>query len=59
MRRFFFGLAVFALAAPMPLLAETTDRQIAQQIINHLKSQKESGELKGFNLDLQVKDGSV
>ena len=59
MRRFFFGLAVFALAAPMPLLAETTDRQIAQQIINHLKSQKESGKLKGFNLDLQVKEGSV
>ncbi len=59
MRRFFFGLAVFALAAPMPLLAETTDRQIAQQIISLLKSQKENGELKGFNLDLQVEDGAV
>lgn len=59
MRRFFFGLAVFALAAPMPLLAETTDRQIAQQIVRQLKSQKESGELKGFNLDLEVVDGAV
>jgi len=59
MRRFFFGLAVFALAAPMPLLAETTDRQIAQQIVKQLKSQKDSGELKGFNLDLQVEDGAV
>lgn len=59
MRRFFFGLAVCALAAPMPLLAETTDRQIAQQIVKELKCQKESGELKGFNLDLQVEDGAV
>jgi osmotically-inducible protein OsmY len=59
MRHFFFGLAVFALAAPMPLWAETTDREIAQHIINHLKSQRESGELKGFNLDLQVENGTV
>ncbi|MDP7303725.1 MAG: BON domain-containing protein, partial [Pirellulaceae bacterium] len=40
-------------------MAETTDRQIAQQIISLLKSQKENGELKGFNLDLQVEDGAV
>ncbi len=59
MRRFFFGLAVFALAAPVPLLAETTDRQIAQQIVKQLKSQKEAGQLKGFNLDLQVEEGAV
>jgi osmotically-inducible protein OsmY len=59
MRHFFFGLAVFALAAPMPLWAETTDREIAQHIISHLKSQKESGALKGFNLDLQVENGTV
>jgi len=59
MRRFFFGLAVFALAAPVPLWAETTDRQIAQQIVKELKCQKESGQLKGFNLDLKVEDGSV
>ena len=56
MRRFFSGLVIMALAAP---LAHANDDQIAQQIVKSLKANQAQGNLKNFNLGLQVRDGDV
>ena len=58
MRRFFVTLALIATVLA-PLGARGDDRQIAEQIVQKLKARKASGELKGFNIDLQVEQGSV
>ena len=59
MRRLFAqlaaGLAVVLLA--MPALAD--DGQIAKQIIAQLKQQKQAANLKGFDLGVQVDNGTV
>lgn len=58
MRRFFVTLALIATVLA-PLGARGDDSQIAEQIVQKLKARKASGELKGFNIDLQVEEGSV
>jgi osmotically-inducible protein OsmY len=47
------------MAAQVPVTPLVDDEQIAQQIYQRLQKHQESGELKGFHLDLRVEDGSV
>jgi len=58
MRRFFVALAMVATMLA-PLGANANDRQIAEQIIRILKQRKDAGELKGFNINLEVDQGDV
>ncbi len=59
MRRFFFSAAILAIAAGGPVAANGGDREIAQQIIDKLKVQRDAGALKDFTLDLKVDQGVV
>src|SRR5262249_37835770 len=59
MRRYVFRLALLSLAALTPGVAAADDQQIAQQIMQKLKAEKNAGTLKGFSIDLQVDDGTV
>ena len=58
MRKFFVSLAI-GLATVAPSWAQADDEQIAQEIIDKLQSKKDAGELKGFNIDLEVDSGTV
>ena len=59
MRRKYFGLAIAAIATTWPLQAWGGDREIAEQIIKRLKTNRESGALKDFTLDMKVDKGVV
>ncbi|QDT02986.1 periplasmic protein [Rubripirellula lacrimiformis] len=59
MRRKYFGLAIAALATLGPMQAWGGDREIAEQIIQRLKTSRDSGALKDFTLDMKVDDGVV
>jgi osmotically-inducible protein OsmY len=59
MRRKYFGLAIAALATLGPMQAWGGDREIAEQIIQRLKSDRDSGALKDFTLDMKVDKGVV
>ncbi|MEM8666454.1 MAG: BON domain-containing protein [Planctomycetota bacterium] len=59
MRRKYFGLAIAAFATLGPMQAWGGDREIAEQIISRLKSNRDSGALKDFTLDMKVDGGVV
>jgi len=59
MRRFFFGLAIGAVAAMTSSWAYAGDQEITQQVIQRLEEQKKTGQLQGFHLGVSVKDGQV
>lgn len=64
MRRKKLLIAIAALASLGPMQAQAAntsagDREIAQQIIQRLKSNRESGALKDFTLDMKVDQGVV
>ncbi|TWU59199.1 periplasmic protein [Rubripirellula tenax] len=59
MRRKYFGLAIAALATLGPMQAWGGDREIAEQIIKRLKTNRDSGALKDFTLDMKVDNGVV
>lgn len=59
MRRLVLVWAISAIAALAPSLASADDQAIARHIIQRLNSAKENGQLKGFQVDLEVKDGTV
>ncbi len=59
MRRKYFGLAIAAFAAFGPTQAWGDDREIAEEIIKRLKSNRDSGALKDFTLDMKVDQGVV
>ena len=64
MRRYVFHLAILSLAVLAPTAARAdeqspSDQAIAQQIVQKLQAEKQSGGLKGFSIDLQVEDGTV
>ncbi|MCP4770735.1 MAG: BON domain-containing protein, partial [Planctomycetes bacterium] len=59
MRRKYFGLAIAAIATFGPMQAWGGDREIAEQIIKRLKSNRDSGALKNFTLDMKVDEGVV
>jgi len=58
MRKIFVSLAI-GLATVAPSWAQADDEQIAQEIIDKLQTKKDAGELKGFNIDLEVDSGTV
>lgn len=59
MRRFFLSAAIMAIVVGGPLQAQAGDREIAQQIMDRLKVQRDAGSLKDFTLDLKVDQGVV
>ena len=59
MRRKYFGLAIAAIATLGPMQAFGGDREIAEQIIQRLKANRDSGALEDFALDLKVDQGVV
>lgn len=62
MRRYVFKFAMLAIASCVPVAAyadQQQDKQIAQQVIQRLQKEKESGRLKGFSIDLQVEKGTL
>ena len=59
MRRLMIGLTLVGMAALIPLWVRADDRQIAQEIVQQLQKHKDTGELKGFGIDLQVEQGVV
>jgi osmotically-inducible protein OsmY len=59
MRRRFAGLAMLAIFAATHSNLQADDREVAQQIIQQLKSHRDAGRLKGFKVDMKVDDGVV
>ena len=59
MRRLFAQIAACLAVALMAMPASANDGQIAKQIIAQLKQQKQSANLKGFDLGVQVDNGTV
>jgi len=59
MRRFFLAATMLTIVAGGPLQARAGDREIAEQIIQKLKVQRDAGTLKDFTLDLKVDKGVV
>ncbi|MEM7475504.1 MAG: BON domain-containing protein [Planctomycetota bacterium] len=59
MRRFLFGVVIASVAAAMPSWAFAGDREIAKAVMSELQQHKAAGQLKGFDLDMQVEDGVV
>ncbi|NND98434.1 MAG: BON domain-containing protein [Pirellulaceae bacterium] len=59
MRRKYLGLAIAAIAAFGPMQAQGGDREIAEQIIQRLQTNRDSGALKNFTLDMKVDQGVV
>ncbi|MBM4004400.1 MAG: BON domain-containing protein [Planctomycetes bacterium] len=58
MRRL-FGMALVSLATLSPNWALADDQSIAQDILQKLQEKKEAGKLKGFDLNLDVEEGTV
>ncbi|KAA5546193.1 BON domain-containing protein [Roseiconus nitratireducens] len=59
MRRKYLGLAIAAITALGPTSAFGGDREIAQEIMTRLKSNRDAGALKDFTLDMKVDQGIV
>lgn len=62
MRRYLFGLAMCTIAAIVPVAAQADqqqDQQIAKTVVERLQKEKAAGRLKGFNIDLEVEDGTL
>ena len=59
MRRFALGLAVAAVALASSSWCLANDQEIAQAIVEKLREQQQAGQLKGFDIDLNVEDGKV
>jgi hypothetical protein len=59
MRRYVFRLAMLSLAVLGPSVVRANDQEIAQQIVQKLQAEKQSGTLKGFSIDLSVEEGTV
>lgn len=59
MRRFIFGVVIASITAAMPAWALAGDREIAKAVMAELQQQQAAGNLKGFDIDMQVKGGVV
>lgn len=58
MRKLILGVAV-AVTSMMPVVGMADDQQIAEFVKSRLKSEQDAGNLKGFNVDMRVEDGTV
>jgi BON domain len=59
MRRYVFRLTFLALAALGTSVVLGNDQQIAKTIVEKLSAEKKAGHLKGFNIELNVEEGTV
>lgn len=59
MRRFLVGLVIASIAAATPVGAIAGDKEIAQHILQKINAEKKAGNLRGFDVNLRVKDGHV
>ncbi len=59
MRRKIVGIAILAWLAVATTSVRADDREVAQKIIQELKTQRDAGNLKGFTLDMKVENGVV
>lgn len=59
MRRLCLGLAIATMLVMMPKAVNADDQQIADKIMQGLQSAKQQGQLKGFQVDMKVQDGTV
>lgn len=58
MRRFVLGIAA-AVTSLMPAIGMADDPQIADYIKGRLQSEQQQGNLRGFNVDMRVEQGTV
>ena len=58
MRRLVLGIAV-AVTSLIPVLGMADDQQIADFIKSRLQAEQSQGNLKGFNVDMRVENGTV
>ncbi|MEM7785853.1 MAG: BON domain-containing protein [Planctomycetota bacterium] len=58
MRRLVLGIAV-AVTSLMPTFGMADDQQIADYIKTRLQAEQQAGNLKGFNVDMRVENGTV
>ena len=58
MRRLVLGIAV-AVTSLMPIVGMADDQQIADFIKTRLEAEQQQGNLKGFNVDMRVEQGTV
>ncbi|MEL7496443.1 MAG: BON domain-containing protein [Planctomycetota bacterium] len=58
MRRLVLGIAV-AVTSLMPVVGMADDQQIADFIKSRLQAEQQQGNLKGFNVDMRVEQGTV
>lgn len=59
MRRLCLGLAIATMLVMMPKAVNADDQQIADKIMQGLQQAKDKGQLKGFQVDMKVQDGTV
>ena len=58
MRRIVLGIAV-AVTSLMPVMGVADDQQIADYIKSRLQAEQQQGNLRGFNVDMRVENGTV
>ena len=58
MRHLMLGIAV-AVTSLMPSFGMADDQQIANFIKSHLQTYQQQGQLRGFNVDMRVEEGTV
>lgn len=58
MRRLVLGIAV-AVTSLMPVMGVADDQQIADYIKSRLQAEQQQGNLRGFNVDMRVENGTV
>lgn len=59
MRRLGLGFAIATMLVMMPKAVNADDQQIANKIMQGLQTAKQQGQLKGFQVDMKVQDGTV
>lgn len=59
MRRLGLGFAVATMLLLMPQTGRADDQSIANRIMQGLQTAKQQGQLKGFQLDLKVEEGTA
>ena len=59
MIRSFVAVLAAILCAGLSMPAHANDAQIASQIVQRLRTQQQANNLKGFNIGIQVDEGTV
>ena len=59
MRRLLLGMAIAATSVLLPAVSQADDHQIAEFIKSRLQVEQQRGNLRGFNVDMRVDQGTV